>query len=472
VADSPNSDWMNQWQAMSRQYLSAWQEAARNGANAQAPSAAPMWPQGLDQAARLFTAGGSQGETIERLVDSAKAYATFMQSMLATSMQGGAAPNWSDALRQGFASMGGNAPAFGSAPMFGQAPMFGSTPMFGQPSMQAWQDLAGKGGDGFSQMMNAITAMKMPSTDGVGELKGWLNLPAFGLAREHQEHQQKSAIAWVEYQEHMARYNALMLKASQRGFELFEGKLLEREQPGRQIESLRALYDLWVDAAEEGYAEIALSQEFREAYGAMVNAQMRVRSQVQQEVERIATDFGMPTRSEINSIGERLQALRREVRELGAGDALAGEIAALREEFAAFKAGAKRTQAAPVQDAAAKPAAPRSAPVKAAPPVAVARKAAPRSATTRKPVAHAGGKRVDDKQASRGKAAPARAKARAGGKKVRRAEKAVAATASGNFASRIEKFASASLGTPRGKLKQAEPPVASEKSGKKKKSKR
>jgi class III poly(R)-hydroxyalkanoic acid synthase PhaE subunit len=463
---------MNQWQAMSRQYLSAWQEAARNGANAQAPSAAPIWPQGLDQAARLFAAGGSQGETIERMVDSAKAYATFMQSMLATSLQGGAAPNWSDALRQGFASMGGGTPAFGSAPMFGQAPMFGNAPMFGQPSMQAWQDLAGKGGDGFAQMMNAITSMKMPSTDGVGELKGWLNLPAFGLAREHQEHQQKSAIAWVEYQEHMARYNALMLKASQRGFELFEGKLLEREQPGRQIESLRALYDLWVDAAEEGYAEIALSQEFREAYGAMVNAQMRVRSQIQQEVERVATDFGMPTRSEINSIGERLQALRREVRGLGASDALAGEIAALREEFAAFKAGAKRTQASPDQAPAAKPAASRSsapkpAPVKAAPPAPAARKAAPRAATGRKPAAHAG-----VKQESRAKAAPKRAQSRAGGKKVRRAEKAVAATASGNFASRIEKFASASLGTPRGKLKQAEPPVAAEKSGKKKKSKR
>lgn len=459
MADSPNSDWMNQWQAMSRQYLSAWQEAARNGANAQAPSAAPMWPQGLDQAARLFSAGGSQGETIERLVDSAKAYATFMQSMLATSMQGGAAPNWSDALRQGFASMGAGAPAFGSAPMFGQ------------PAMQAWQDLAGKGGDGFAQMMSAITAMKMSSADGVGELKGWLNLPAFGLAREHQEHQQKSAVAWVEYQEHMGRYNALMLKASQRGFELFEGKLAEREQPGRQIESLRALYDLWVDAAEEGYAEIALSQEFREAYGAMVNAQMRVRSQVQQEVERIATDFGMPTRSEINSIGERLQALRREVRALGAGDALADEIAALREEFAAFKTAAKRTQAAPVQAAAVKPAAPKPAPVKAATPAPVVHKVAARAATAPKPKTHAGGERTGRKQESRGKAAPARAKTRAG-KKVRRAEKAVAATASGNFASRIEKFASASLGTPRGKLKQPEPPVASEKSGKKKKSKR
>ena len=107
-----------------------------------------------------------------------------------------------------------------------------------------------------------------------------MNLPAFGPMREHQEHYRDSALAWIDYQERLKRYNALMMKAARRGFELFEGKLSEREQPGRQIDSLRGLYDLWVDAAEEGYAEVALSGEFRDAYGALVNAQMRVRAQL------------------------------------------------------------------------------------------------------------------------------------------------------------------------------------------------
>jgi class III poly(R)-hydroxyalkanoic acid synthase PhaE subunit len=447
VADSPNPDWMNQWQAMSRQYLNAWQEMSRNAAQGQASPVAPAWPQGFDQAARLFAAGG-QGETIERLVDSAKSYASFMQSMLATSMQGGAAPNWSDALRQGFAGMSGNAP------------------MFDPSAAQAWQGMAGQGGDGFARMMSAISAMRLPSNDGVGDLKSWLNLPAFGLGREHQEHQQKSAVAWVEYQEHMGRYNALMLKASQRGFELFEGKLSEREQPGRQIESLRALYDLWVDAAEEGYAEIALSQDFRDAYGAMVNAQMRVRSQIQQEVERVATDFGMPTRSEINSIGERLQALRREVRAGDADAALADEVAALREEFAAFKAKAGFAQPrAASQPEPIKPKPTKTVSVKADAIKATAAEAAKPATRSVKPAA-----RARPRRESRAVAAPpARAKAKANASaKPRRVEKAVAATASGNFASRIEKFASASLGTPRGKAKQAEAPVSPKK---KKKSK-
>src|SRR4029078_4449988 len=83
---------------------------------------------------------------------------------------------------------------------------------------------------------------------------------------------------------------------------------------GRQIDSVRALYDLWVDAAEEAYAEIALSEEFRQVYGDVGNSQMRVRSQLQQEVERIGVDLGMPTRTELNSVHKRLHDLRRELR--------------------------------------------------------------------------------------------------------------------------------------------------------------
>ena len=417
MADSPNSDWMNQWQALSRQYASAWQDMARAGTGAQA-SAPTAWPQGWEQAARLLSANaGGQGETADRLIDSAKSYAAFMQSMLAASgANAPGAPSWADALRQGFAMMGGNAG------------------LFAHPAAQAWSDMSGQRGNGFAPMMNAMSAMRsMPAATSPaatsGDLKAAFEMPAFGLLREHQEHYQKGAVAWIDYQEQMRRYNALMLDASQRGLARFEGKLAEREQPGRQIESMRALYDLWVDAAEEGYAEVALSPEFREVYGALVNAQMRVRSQVQHEVERMSTDLGMPTRSEINSIGERLQALRREVRERGA-DGWVDEVAALRAEVAALRA-AKRA------------------------PPARAQAKGTRAAKPGKPAGRARSARtvraIDP--------APARATSKRELRKdPQRVKKAVAASA-GNFASRIEKFANASLGSPRAKLKPAAKPA-------------
>lgn len=394
MGQSPNPDWLNQWQGFSRNMMNAWQDMARQaGAAPQAP--ASPWHDGFEQWARLFASGGgAQGETIERIIDSAKGYAAFMQSALAAAANAGTGgPAWSETFRSGFGIPGAESMPFGT------------------DLLRAMREMPVHGG-GYAAIFNTLGSLRPPAAD-AGELKSWLSLPAFGLAREHQEHYQKMAVAWVEYQEQMARYNALMLKASQRGFELFEGKLTEREQPGRQIDSLRALYDLWVDAAEEGYAEVALSTEFREVYGALVNAQMRVRSQIQQEVERVAVDLGMPTRTELNNIGERLQALRRELRARG-DDGLAREVARLREEVAALKAAGKRAGGG------------RAAEEKAPEP------APPRAAHTRV------------------KERPARPKA----EPEKKARRAVAAVAPGNFSSRIAKFADASLG--RGKKKSAQ----------------
>ena len=405
MVESPNPEWLDRWQALSRQYLGAWQHAAHPPA-AQSTAA---WPDGFEQWSRLFASGaGSQSETVERLIDSARSYAAFMQSMLAATNANARAPgvSWTDALRSGFAAGGGQG-------------------LFDHPAARAWQGMTGQGDTRFAQLMTGLHA---PPPADFSDLKSWLGLPAFGYLREHQERYQKAAVAWVDYQEQMGRYSALMQKATQRGFELFEGKLAEREQPGRQIESLRALYDLWVDAAEEGYAGIALSAEFREVYGALVNAQMRVRAQIQTEIERAGADLGMPTRSEINSIGKRLHALRREVRERGAGtgEALAGDVAALREELRMLKAATGSTNAA----------APRAAGTGV---VTGQVGAAPRA------------KRSHKSRPAAPAAVPAskRNKRNAGKVKARDAQRSVGASAL-NFASRIAKFAGASLGKPRG----------------------
>jgi poly[(R)-3-hydroxyalkanoate] polymerase subunit PhaE len=377
--DLPKNEWIDQWQAMSRQYWSAWQDLSREAgmSGARDPASVP-WHEGFEQWARMFGANpaGSQSETIERVLASAKSFTAFAQSMIAaaTGAGAGAMPNWSDAMRQGFNMPGG------------------ASALFDNPVAHALREISGQGTKSFEQMMANFapylgqagfgqTGFGQGAFDPTREAKSWLGVPAFGFLREHQEHYQKMAVALIEYQEQNGRYNTLILKASKRGFELFESKLAAREEPGRQIDSLRALYDLWVDAAEEAYAEVALSQEFREVYGALVNAQMRMRSQFQQEIERIATDLGMPTRSELDSIGQRLQELRREFRRSGNADssALAGEVATLRREVAALKAALAKT--AQPSAAASKPMASASRPVQHKRPRALAaKKSAPKVA--------------------------------------------------------------------------------------------
>ena len=82
------------------------------------------------------------------------------------------------------------------------------------------------------------------------------------------------------------------------------------------MKSARALFDLWIDAAEEAYAEIALSPECREVYGTLVDAQMRVRAGVQQQVEQAAAQLGMPTRTEVDAAHRKIAELERQMRRL------------------------------------------------------------------------------------------------------------------------------------------------------------
>jgi hypothetical protein len=207
----------------------------------------------------------------------------------------------------------------------------------------------------------------------------WLRLPAFGFAREHQERLQRLAQAQLDLQQETSAYNALMLKASQSAYEIFESKLAEREEPGRQIDSPRALFDLWIDAAEEAYAQIALSHEFREVYARLVNAQMRLRAGVQREVEEMTAQLGMPTRSELDGAHRKIAELERAVRRM--------------RDASPKAASPQKPATAPAQAAPRKPTPKKAAPARATKRTQVvspqkkraARKAAPAPAVRRAP---------------------------------------------------------------------------------------
>lgn len=167
-----------------------------------------------------------------------------------------------------------------------------------------------------------------------------LNQPSFGFAREHQARWQGLLKAQLEHQTAMSRYNDLIKHSSEQAFALFESKLAEHEAPGRQLTSVRAVFDLWIDAAEEAYAQTAMTPAFRDAYGEMVNAQMRLRAANQTELEQVCRSLGLPTRSEVTATHRKLHALEREVRGLRA-QAASGRTQAVAPVPAATRSTAK-----------------------------------------------------------------------------------------------------------------------------------
>lgn len=256
-----------------------------------------------------FGAFGAPESGVERMLDGLKSYCSWLESMSAASAAAPEGLRWDQAFQKTFA---GN---------------------LGEPFLESLRGMLGGAAGDPEQWMPAFLRLSAPLQQ---SLQGWLDLPAFGLSREHQEQSQRLAKAWLDYTEQSSRYQNLMARVGREAAERLQEKLADREAPGREVKTLRALYDLWIDAAEDVYQQVALSDEFREVYGAMVNAQMRVHSLLQQQVEQSSRQLGIPTRSEVNSLGQRLQELRRASGPAGLDD-LHRELAALRAEVVALR---------------------------------------------------------------------------------------------------------------------------------------
>lgn len=375
----PITQWRQQFEAMARQFA------------ATAPSGMDTDP--MSAWAKLVQpASGGAEAMLERFSRQAQDYLALMRSVAESGAGKGDAASiargWRDALA---ASTAGN------------------------PLLAALGSINGNGARTLEQMTAGAEAWLSPLA---GQMQAWMSLPAFGPAREQQERLQQLARDQAALQQAQARFQALLLEAGERAFVAFERKLEERKleernAPGRQLDSARALYDLWIDAAEDAWSELALSPRFGQVFSALSDAQMRVRRGVQEQVERACGELGMPTRGELDSAHQRIHALTRDLRALrrrldGDGDgADAGDADA---DAAPPRAAAPRksTRASKPARPARKAPAPRArsaraAPARASKSAADSRKAAParKQAAARK---SASGKSASGKSASARKA--------------------------------------------------------------------
>ncbi|MGY1409646.1 class III poly(R)-hydroxyalkanoic acid synthase subunit PhaE [Luteimonas sp. A611] len=279
------------FERLARQYWAAWGDALRGTTPGGGQAGTHTWQDAIESWTR-HAHGGRSGvnDALERFNSQARDWYGHMQQVAAQfAGRDHTAGDITQAWKQALGAAGTN------------------------PFPEMLRSMRGQGLGGLDQWVEDAS----PWLDAMrGEGMSWLRMPAFGLGREHQERLQQLAQSLLEYEESKNAYNALMLKATQQAFTIFEDKLAAHEEPGRQIETPRALFDLWIDAAEEAYAEIALSQEFRQAYGQMVDAQMRLRAGMQRQVEQMCSTLGMPTRTEVDAAHRKIVELERALRRL------------------------------------------------------------------------------------------------------------------------------------------------------------
>jgi class III poly(R)-hydroxyalkanoic acid synthase PhaE subunit len=289
--------WPGDFGSVAQQYWSLWGDALRQAGATPAmsmPGSAPGWQQTVDWWSKLVPGGQPQvDEAVGRFQRQASQWFGQMQQVAAQ-----------------FTGRDHDATDIGSA-WRSALGMAEPTPAH-NPFADIFRHMQGgaHGLDGWIQQVRPWLENLQRDGD------RWMHLPTFGLSREHQERWQHLGQAYQDYQRQVGEYDQLMLKVAQDAFTRFERKLEEHAEPGRQLQNARALFDLWIDAAEEAYAQVAMSSDFRHAYGGLANAQARLRLGVQREVEQVCSQFGMPTRTEVDSAHRKIAELERALRKL------------------------------------------------------------------------------------------------------------------------------------------------------------
>jgi len=276
---------------MARQYWQAWGQALRGAAaGTAAPPGSQAWQDALQSWTDVFAHKPVTNDVMERFGQQARQWYAQMQQVAA--QFGGQNNRPADVVEAWKTALGGS-----GANLF----------------QHLFDSMNGPGMQGMDQWLRGV----QPVLDALkGEGNTWLNTPAFGFTREHQERWQALAAAQLEVQQATRAYQELMAGASRTAFQRFEQRLATLAAEGRSVETPRALFDVWVDAAEDAYAEVALSAEYRQAYGDLLNAQMRLRAGIQHEVEQFCAQLGMPTRTELDGAHRKIIELERELRRM------------------------------------------------------------------------------------------------------------------------------------------------------------
>ena len=140
--------------------------------------------------------------------------------------------------------------------------------------------------------------------------------PALGLTREHQQRWQRMAEAWRRLEDAQHRLQRLWSDALRDAAVAFAARRRPPPPTVPSAEALHSLYDTWIDCAEEAYAHTAHSDAFCDALGEFVNASSHWRRELQASIEQSAKLLDLPTRSEINTLSQRLRSVEEQLHAL------------------------------------------------------------------------------------------------------------------------------------------------------------
>ncbi|MDE1922380.1 MAG: hypothetical protein KGI55_03070 [Gammaproteobacteria bacterium] len=177
----------------------------------------------------------------------------------------------------------------------------------------------GEAAQAFSEALRDLFAPLQPSftgartTTALGPADLLTNPPAFGAGREHQLRAQRLAAAARRLDEAHRRLQRLWLDALRDAGAAFMNRLEEPMAPVEGAAAVRALYDAWIDCAEDAYSRIAHGAPFCEALADSVNAASDWRRELRETALHAAALLDLPTRAELNTLHRQLRAAEERI---------------------------------------------------------------------------------------------------------------------------------------------------------------
>ena len=169
-------------------------------------------------------------------------------------------------------------------------------------------------GGAFAAGPNPWAAFAPPGA--VPGVSSGVNPPPLGPTREQQELWQRAARLADEMAQAQARLTAQWNQVIATALQQLGARAASLSPASPGPESLKALYDQWVDTAESVYAQAARAPAFATAQTEFGNAHSRLRSAQRELIELAAREFDLPTRAELNTVHQQLRDLKRAMREL------------------------------------------------------------------------------------------------------------------------------------------------------------
>lgn len=333
--ENPFDLWNSHMLEYQRQYQEALQgfspRAAAPGFGGFAGPSSNPWVSALEQWWQTMQPGTQPpvSDFYTRLVDQGKVYFQMTESLNQAFQQasaaGESAARWQDAVNNTLTGLkdmfGGNKPDVQGVAR--QAIAFWELPL------NTWQRAVSSTSILPGDLLQGFNAQGVRQVrDGLHErMDQLLSTPAVGQMREQQEQAQTLARLVIDYQRALHDYTATYSEIGVKSVETLRQLLEQRDADKQPISTLREMYDLWVDSCEEAYGEYVNTDKYSAIYGRLVNSLMALKRHGSMMVDESLGAMNMPTRSEIDTLHQRLQEVRRESK------ALRAEIESLRYEI-------------------------------------------------------------------------------------------------------------------------------------------